>query len=149
MLKPLQDRELYIWAIIFFVITTVLHFRFQFNLGILWYGVGALIGLHLLPMMELALKTEPSPLRTILAQIVIVPLTFFVLTTSVFVLGKGVILFLNLVFVYLQYKEFKTKGSFVNWMRQLQMLPPPAKQQFYLYIIATIFIVESLLFILV
>lgn len=141
-------NELYLWALLYFVATTLLHWRLTPDLTILLYLTGAVIGLHLLEVMEKVFGGPGSPFRSVLCQATLTVMTLFVVTSSGSRLGAGVVLFLNLRYWYLQYNEFRQKKTLVSWFGQNTPLTEK-NQQMYLYILTAIFLLETILFILI
>ncbi len=137
--------ELYVWTSIYLLITSLLHWRLQFNLLIPVYIMGGFLGMHLLEMIETLLKLPNSPFRSVLAQILVTVLTFFVLTSSSFPLGKGVVLTLNLRYLYLQLTEFQKNRSLDSWFQGMGAI----NHKSYLYVLYGLFLVETALFILI
>lgn len=148
MMKFRLSTEVYLWALIYFAATTLFHWRLTPDLTILFYLIGAIIGLHLIELMERIFGGSSSPFRNVLFQAVLTVLTLFVVTSSGSRLGAGVVLFLNLRYWYLQYKEFYQKKTLVSWFGQNTPLTEK-NQQTYLMILTAIFILETFLFILI
>lgn len=145
MKRYVLPKELYLWILSYLLLTIVLHWRLMPDIGIFIYGIGALVGAHLLPFIEATVNMTPSPLRNLVSYIILTILTFFVLTSSALPLGKGVVLFLNLHFMHLMYTEYKSGQRLGTWLQGV----PDQNHRTYLWVFWGIFIVESLLFILI
>lgn len=147
MQRYILSKKLYLTAGVYFLLTTILHWRLHPDLGIILYLVGAFIGLHLLEAMETAVGMTPSPFRTVFSQVLLWILLFFILTSSALPLGKGVALFLNGRLAILQIQAQRT-NTLDSWFRQ-SVTPTATNIRIYNYLIYTVFIVASLLFVLV
>lgn len=140
------ESELYLWGVIYTSLTVLLHWRLHFDATIIFYILGVAIGLHLLEIIESFLSLTQSPFRTILAQCIVIVMTFFVLTSSRFPLGKGVVLGLNLHYLFLQMRELKINKTLEKWFTGVNI---PVKYSTYLNIVYLVFLLETLLFILI
>ena len=143
--KYLLPTKLYLWVVVYFILTVLLHWRWQVDIGILIYAIGAVVGAHLLKFVEATVNMTPSPFRNLVALIVLTVLTIFVLTSSAMPLGRGVVLFLNLHFLYIISEEYKQNHDLGSWLPMI----PVGNHRTYYFLFWVVFVVESLLFVLV
>ncbi len=148
MQKYILENKVYAYSVGFFLVTTIFHWRLTPDLGIILYWVGALLGLHLLEFLETAVKMTPSPFRSILSQAIITILTIFVLTSSSNPLGKGLVLLLNLRYLWLQQQEMKEKGNLASWGQSLLAMDEVVSRN-YLRLLWVFMGLETFIFILV
>lgn len=120
--KYILDKKVYGYAVVFFLLTVLTHWRLSPDRNILLYGIGAILGLELLEFIEVAVNITPSPFRTVLAQALVAVLTMFVLTSSNIMLGKGVVLFLNLRYLLLQQAELNEKKNLASWGSPVKLI---------------------------
>lgn len=141
--------ELYLRALIYFVVTVLLHWRLHPNYTIILYFLGGIIGLHLLEIIELWVSVKPSPFRNLPAYIVVGILTFFALTSSVSPIGKGVVLLLNLRYLELVWSEYKGTGNLSSWLNGTTFSLDPKTHKIILYGATGIFILATVFFVLI
>lgn len=144
----LSNQE-YIWALFFFLVTTVLHWQLHPDITILFYYFGAVIGLHLLEIAEAIFKAPISPFRTVLMQLVVIIVSLFVITSSASRLGAGVVLFLNWRYFYLQHSQYLTQHNLASWFGNIKTSDMIRTEKSYLILICTALIVETVLFVLI
>ena len=140
------SKKTYLWALGYFLLTTLCKWRLSPDLTILLYYAGGLIGLHLLEITETMMKLEKSPFRTVFFQVILVILTFFVVSSSASRLGSGVVLFFSLRLLYLQIEAFKNQ-TFGLWFPVAYSQLTKTNHRYYLYFISFIFALETVLFI--
>jgi hypothetical protein len=140
----------------FYVLATMLfHWLLTFDWGVLFYILGAAIGLHLFELTEQfilaknpATPQQPvaSPLRRNSVQLLLVVVSIFVLSSTGSTIGAGLVLLMNLRLLDLQYTQFQKTGALSGWFPEGT---PKTTQTWYLYGMAMLFIVETLLFVFV
>ncbi len=136
----------------FFFTTVVLHWRLHPDLQIILYFLGSVIGLHLLEALDSVFKSETSAFRNILVQAVLWVLAFFTLTSSTSLIGKGVVLFLNLRLFDMQINDWKKTKALTTWFAQAGLATDQLSQQIYksyVIILTAMFVGQILLFILI
>ena len=146
MKRFLLDKKIYLWTLVYVFVTVLMHWRLHFDVIIGFYILGIAIGLHLLEIIETILKFSQSPFRTVLAQAIVTVMTLFVLTSSRFPLGKGVVLALNLRYLFLQFKELQINHNLDSWFAGINL---NIKNQTYIYIVYSVFLFETLLFVII
>lgn len=149
----------YLLAGAYLVVTSVVKWRLNPDLWILFYFAGGIIGLHLLDLLEQFLAKQPSmntlpvrghsPLRSAFVQLLLVPVTFFVITSTNSLIGAGIVLLLNFHFLFLQHEERQQGGNLTAWLRNLFDPVDDRTVNWYLYGVTGIFLVESIIFMLI
>lgn len=150
-MKPrlLLAPELYIFAIIYAVTVGLWIWLLSPQLSTLLFVIGAVIGLHLFEIIRLIMQSDSttSLFYSAFTQGLITIVTLFVLTSTADYLGKGVVLFLNMRLLFLQYRAFQN-GTLSRWLSQKQTVSSNL-QQTYLLVLLVFFILESLIFVVV
>ncbi|MFZ5366107.1 MAG: hypothetical protein ACOZBZ_02340 [Patescibacteria group bacterium] len=85
--------------------------------------------------------------HSVLFQVILVILTFFVLTSSASLFGKGLVLGMLLHSLTDQGFEFVKNGEIENWFWQFRQKPAVNLQALYLAVIFLLFLILSLLLI--
>jgi len=96
---------------------------------------------------ELLLETEDERRvfsRSVLFQLLILIMTFFVLTSTLSILGKGLTLSLFFQSLISQGKEFLKKGEISSWFWQFKRPPFPNLQALYFGVACLVFLFFSL-----
>lgn len=145
MRQVLLPKSFYLSAAVYFIVAALGHWQLRPTLGTLVFGIGGIIGLHLLDATELALDIKSAPFRSPLTQLTLIILMFFVVTSSQTNLGSGVVLFLQLRLILEQWFTFNKDRNLSSWLPQA----PPDQQQTYLLFTSLLFIVATLLFIFI
>ncbi len=121
--------------------------------GIAWppqaflYVAGAIIGVYFLDAAEVFFALTPSPFRSIVFMAVFAVVSFFVVTSSGSFVGSGVVLSLYLSLLLWQIGELQRRGNLNSWYRMVAGVPSCTQQKWILFLVATIFVLESYLFI--
>ena len=149
MSKLRLSNSVYVWALVFFLVTTVLRWRLHPDITILFYYVGAIIGLHMLEIAELIFKAPVSPFRTMLMQLVAIIMGLFVLTSSDSRVGAGVVLFLNWRYFYLQYSQYLAQHNLTSWLGNIKTIDMVRTEKIYLTLICIALIIQTVLFVLI
>lgn len=139
--------EIYTWSLFYFLLTVILRWKLQFDMSILLYLVGAVFGLYLMELAGKVMGIMPEIFRTALMQIIIGITTIYVLTSSDSRIGQGVVLFLNLRLLHLQYRQFTATKSLLSWFGQ-SLVITESSQKLYLSSIVCLFLLESFLFVM-
>ncbi|HCS78654.1 TPA: hypothetical protein DIV55_02825 [Patescibacteria group bacterium] len=149
----------YLLAGAYLVVTSIVKWRLSPDLWILFYFAGGMIGLHLLDLLEQFLSKQPSmsavplrthsPLRSSFVQLLLVPITFFVITSTNSLIGAGMVLMLNFHFLYLQHEERQQGGNLTLWLRNIFDPVDARTVNWYLYGMTGIFLAESIIFMLI
>lgn len=141
----LLSPKLYFFSLIYFLLSSVLHWKLSPDLTIVFYGLGAVVGLHIITILEQLLKTKV--LKNAVVQMLLYVVTFFILTSSPNIFGKGVVLFLNFFFWFCQWQEFKSHKSLDTWFTILNAKPTLQFTQKYIWLIHIMLGVQTALFI--
>lgn len=141
---------------LFYVFGTILfHWLLKFDWRVVFYVIGAFIGLHLFELTEqFVLAKSPvtpeqpvvSPLRSSSVQLLLAVVSVFVLSSTGSSIGAGLVLLMNLRLLDLQYTQFQKTGQLASWLPETT---PHITQKRYLYAMATLFVIETVLFIFV
>lgn len=144
-------KQLYLYALGYLIATIILHWRLTIDLSLVWYLLGALIGLHLLPVWEYFVFGAPAPLiaavtplRSVLVVLLMSVLTFFVITSTKSMFGAGLVLFLSLFLTYIQFQAYK-RGELTRWWGNGKP-PAPNTLNYYLWAILGVFLFNTILF---
>jgi len=135
----------YVVSSIYLLIIILFHWGLHPAIGTLVFVIGGFIGLFILDATELAINVEPSPLRNMLTQFIIIVLAFFVVTSTQTNLGSGVILFLSLRILIGQWQDFTRDRNITSWLPQIKT----EQHQIYLIIISLLQIFATLFFIFI
>ncbi len=149
------NRQLLIFTLIYFLILTVFHWGLHPTWEIPFFLAGGLFGIIFLDLAEAVFKMSPltatestnSPFKNVLVQVVFVPLSFFVISSSGSFFGVGLVLSVYLSMLYWQRLAFKETGNFNSWFWVIKTEISFKTQQIYLYVMAGIFAFLSLLFV--
>jgi hypothetical protein len=144
--KLILTKDAYISGTLYFLLTVLLHWRTKPDLGILFYLVGSIIGMHMLEFVENSFKFEANTFRSALMQIVLIPLSLFVITSSGNPISKGIVLLLNLRLFELQRIEYAKTGNLTNWFGSNADMNSHT-YKIYLYLIGGMLGLETLVFI--
>ncbi len=136
---------------LYFLLTAILKWGVHPDWLILLYGLGAGVGLMIFEILEQYIfagtneTAVSSPLRSGLVQMIIIVVSFFVLTSTGSKLGAGLVLFLQLRLLDLQNSELEKFGSLTHWSVS------SSKQVSLWYLIAVLitFLIETVIFIIV
>ncbi|RJR14895.1 hypothetical protein C4579_03815 [Candidatus Microgenomates bacterium] len=147
--KLLLPTELYVFAAIYAIMLSLWVWLLSPQLSTILFIIGAIIGLHLFELIRLIMQSDntTSLFYSAFTQGLITIVTLFVLTSTADYLGKGVVLFLNMRLLFMQYRAFQS-GALSRWLSQNQTIAPNV-QQTYLLILLIFFIIESLIFVVV
>lgn len=85
--------------------------------------------------------------HSVLFQLILLIVSFFVLTSTSSLLGKGLVLGLLLHSLADQWAELKKKGQLESWFWQFKVIPNAGFQKFYFIILAVLFLAFSLFWI--
>lgn len=146
--------RLYVFAFILLAISIAIKWKLKVDITVLFYCVGAIIGLHLFDSVERYISQtsdsliSASPLRNIVVQWGLLIITFFVLTSSQSILGKGVILFLNVRLVYMQ-QMLAREHTLVSWFQQAKIEISHENEKLYGWLLVATLCVEFAVFSLV
>ena len=91
-------------------------------------------------LLETQEEREKLVFHSVLFQFVLLVASFFVLTSSASLLGKGVVMGLFLQSLIEQGRQLHSKGEINNWFWQLRAIPAPRIQVFYFLLLVLVFI---------
>ncbi|MFH0864355.1 MAG: hypothetical protein V1858_04710 [Candidatus Gottesmanbacteria bacterium] len=167
--KLKTDRQLFISTIIYLLLLIFMRWRFHPTLDIFFFLAGGIFGIQFLDLAEVIFKDlsvkavpssippaepasiigtqEKSSFRNVLCQVVFVPLSLFMITSSGSLFGTGLVLSVFLSMLYWQWQEYSTSGKIASWFWVIKTEIDQKTQQIYLAIMGGIFILLSLLFV--
>lgn len=94
----------------------------------LWFILGGVVGIGLLPMAERHIHIQPSPFRSIVFVGGYIATAFFIATSATGSIGKGLVLGMGpLLFLY-QLEAYIAHGSLSDWY-QLTTVPSVSTQR--------------------
>ncbi len=111
-----------------------------------WFLLGGVIGVYLLDAAEVFAAITPSPFRSIVFAGAFVVLSLFVVTSANSMLADGLVLSLYLTMLLWQVGEWQIAGNLTMWYRMVAGPVSVPLQRWGMVIFATMFIVETLLF---
>lgn len=133
-------------TVIYLLLTTILKWP-SFNINILWYALGGLLGVYFLDIAETFFHLTPSPFRTVLFLGAFLVVSTFIITSSGSFIAKGLVLSLYIQLLLLQFGEWRIMKSLSGWYRMISPPVPVRFQLIGLYIFAILFFIETFLFI--
>lgn len=138
--------DLYLWGTIYSLLTIFLKWQLNLTGDVLFYLAGLIVGLHLLQLVGRLFKTSNAPFHTLLCHFLLTIATFYVVTSSNSLFGKGVVLSLSLRYLYLLITEFRRTKNLASWFGQSTALPEYYSRS-YIYVTIVLFGIVTLLFI--
>jgi len=148
------DRQLLVLTLIYLIIVSAFHWSLHPTLEIPFFLSGGLLGVVFLDLVEAVFRTSPlgstdehPPFKNVLVQVVFVPFSFFVMTSSCSLFGVGLVLSMFLVMLYRQTLELKERGNLDSWFWVIKTEVSLKTQQIYWAVMAGIFVFLSLLFV--
>ncbi len=143
-----QKPRIFIYCTIgYLVLVGLLRWLTAPSLDALWFFIGGAIGLFFLDAAEIFFALSPSPFRSVVFGALFAVVAFFVVTSSTGTIGSGLVLSVYLQMLLWQIGEFRVHGNMNSWFRMVADPVPPATQRIMLVIAATLFVIESYLFI--
>lgn len=85
--------------------------------------------------------------HSVLFQVILLIVAFFVLTSTSSLLGKGLVLGILLHSLIDQWAELKKKGQLGSWFWQFKLVPAKQLQRIYFGVLVFLFLVFSLLWV--
>lgn len=113
----------------------------------LYYGGGALLGIFFLDIAEVFFNLSPSPFRSIVFAVGFAIVSFFVVSSSDSLVGKGLVLSLYLTLLLWQLGEWQLRGNLESWYRMIAGSVSVQAQQWLLIGFVVLFLVETYLFV--
>jgi hypothetical protein len=106
--------------------------RMQLSIDMLWFLMGGIVGIYLFDAAEVVFAVKPSPFRSIVFVLAFLVVAFFVLSSSVNMFGKGMIMTLLFTIVLWQSGELRVTGTLERWYALVQK-PVSVRLQKQLY----------------
>lgn len=134
-------------SLLYLLLVVFLKWRLQPAPAILWFGIGAIVGIYFLDLAELFFKLSPSPFRSIVFQVLFILVSFFIITSSGSALAAGLVLSIFLTLIYWQIEEWRRLGNLTSWYTMIAGPIPLAVQWRLLVVFVVFFLTETYLFI--
>ena len=141
------SKSFYFYSAGYALITTFLRWRLSPDLSILLYLVGAVIGIHLIVVLEKLLKTQVF--RSIMVQGLLYIVVFFVISSSNNLFGKGVVIFTNFWFWLVQQQEYRKTGKLTTWTQTVNLDFSSTLTRNYFWALNILLLIQTVLFIIV
>lgn len=142
----LVNKKLLLITSIYLLVLILWHWGLQPNLGMVFFVAGGLLGIYFLDLADALFALSPSPFKNVLFQVIFVPFTLFVLTSSGSLFGTGLVLSIFLSMIYSQWLTYRQNGNLNSWFGVIKREILVKNQQIYLWVISGLFIILSLLF---
>ena len=113
----------------------------------IYFAVGGVLGIFFLDIAEVFFNLTPSPFRTIVFVAGFSLVSFFVISSSDSLLGKGLVLSLCLTLLLWQLGEWQVRGNLESWYRMVAGSVSVATQQWITFGFLVLFLVETYLFV--
>lgn len=141
-----NDKTLLVLTIIYLLVLTLLHWRLSPKLEILFFLAGGILGVYFLDLAEAIFKVSPSPFKNVLFQVIFVPFSLFILTSSGSLFGTGLVLSMFLSMLFQEGRELLAQGNINRWFWPIKREINLRTQQIYLLVMMVVFSLLSLLF---
>lgn len=135
-----------ILALLYFILVGFLKWHLAPTLDTLFFFTGAVLGMYFLEIAEAFFHLSPSPFRSIVFGAGLLIVSVFVITSTVSMLGRGLVLSLSFTLIFWQLNEWRTTGNLKGWY---SMVSGPISYDVQRWILAGfifIFFVETFLF---
>lgn len=114
----------------------------------IYFAIGGVVGIFFLDIAEVFFNLTPSPFRTIVFVAGFAVISFFVISSTDSLLGKGLVLSLYLTLLLWQLGEWQVRGNLESWYRMVAGSVRVATQQWITFGFLVLFLVETYLFVL-
>lgn len=135
-------------SLLFLALTAFLKWGIAPPIDAIYYMSGALLGVFFLDIAEVFFNLTPSPFRTIVFVAGFAVISFFVISSTDSLLGKGLVLSLYLTLLLWQVGEWQVRGNLESWYRVVAGEVTISVQQWMLIGFLALFLVETYLFVL-
>lgn len=112
-----------------------------------FYLAGGILGIYFLDGAEVFFRLTPSPFRSIVFAAGLGVVSFFVITSTDSLLGKGLVLSLSLTILLWQYGEWHVRSNLASWY---QMITGPVSTRTHVGMLLgliLLFFIETYLFV--
>jgi len=133
-------------GLIYILVSGLIKWQFNPPPDALLFVMGGVLGVYFLDVAEVFFRLSPSPFRTIIFVASFAIVSFFVVTSSVSVLARGLVLTLHLMIMLLQISEWRAVGNLNSWYRDIAAPVSPGIQKNILIFFGILFTVETYLF---
>jgi hypothetical protein len=117
------------------------------SLSVLWFALGAVMGIYFLDLAEEFFKLDPSPFRSIIFCAGFAVVSLFVITSSGSPLASGLVLIIYLTILMWQIGQWRLTGNLNSWYRMIASPVSPKAQLWGLMIFSGLFLLETIQYI--
>jgi len=136
-----------ILSLVYILITIILKWGLGLEIETFMYALGGFIGMYFMDFAEDFFALKPSPFRSVFFMGGLVMVSFFIVSSSVSFLARGLVLLLYLTLLLWQIGEYRITGHLDSWY---QMIPQKVEiriQKMILGIFILIYCLETWIFI--
>jgi len=134
-------------SLVYLTLIAFLKWGIHPTVDVIYYAAGAILGIFFLDIAEVFFNLAPSPFRSIVFAVGFAVVSFFVVSSSDSLLGKGLVLSLNLTLVLWQVGEWQLRGNLMSWYRMVEGVVSVQIQQWMLIGFIVLFLFETYLFV--
>ena len=134
-------------SLVYLALIGFLKWGIQPPVDAIYYAGGALLGIFFLDIAEVFFNLAPSPFRSIVFVAGFAVVSFFVISSSDSLLGKGLVLSLYLTLILWQLGEWQVRGNLESWYRMVSGSVSIQTQQLILVGFLALFLFETYLFV--
>ncbi len=102
-------------TVVFVLLASLIKWHFGYHPQMVLFVVGSALGLFLLEIAEGLFVQKQSIFRTLITEMVFIPLSFFVITSSTGLVGKGLVLAFLLRILTEQVYEYRQTKKLSSW----------------------------------
>ena len=134
-------------SLVYLALIAFLKWGRQLPVDAIYYAIGAVLGVFFLDIAEAFFNLVPSPFRTIVFVAGFAVISFFVISSTDSLLGKGLVLSLYLTLLLWQLGEWQVRGNLASWYAMVAGTVTIPTQQWILVGFLVLFLVETYLFV--
>lgn len=134
-------------SLLFLALTAFLRWGIALSTDAVYFAVGGALGIFFLDIAEVFFSLSPSPFRSVVFAAGFAIVSFFVVSSSDSLLGKGLVLSLYLTLLLWQLGEWQLRGNLESWYRMVAGSVSVQVQQWLLIGFVVLFLVETYLFV--
>lgn len=142
--KPLL---FFIVSLVYLVLVGFLKWGMTPSADAIYFAIGGVLGIFFLDIAEVFFNLTPSPFRTIVFVAGFAVISFFVISSTNSLLGKGLVLSLYLTLLLWQIGEWQVRGNLESWYRMVAGSVRVTTQQWITFGFLVLFLVETYLFV--
>lgn len=131
----------------YLVLVGVLKWGIRPGVEAIYFAAGGLIGVYFLDVAEIFFKLTPSPFRSSVFAAGFAVVSFFIISSTDSLLGKGLVLSLYVTILLWQIGEWHLRGNLDSWYKMIAGGVTVQTQHWIMLALAAIFLVETYIFI--